>query len=1192
MLKYQLVKRVRLMQIVVGGIFFLSISLLFGEVKVMRNDNSITLENEIVELKLDLKRNQINYIGFKEDTTSLIEGIFLYCSINPGKKDKYCPNYDERFSKKPPAKFKIVDEGKGKKIIVTQNFPCFNLRKEIGLQESSPEIFLSYQILFKKPLGVSEPHIFFIFPQSQNVLSWETGEIKGEELGDCWKGDVNLRDSPWIAVLNPKTNKGLLIIRDYNVGESEYRAGKVWPYLSHRIVGYKGITIYFRQQLSTEKGYPLSRWSYRLIPFKDQKPKDVFLNAEKKRYLPSTCYSLVKEIKIAPVKLCSSPPKIDGILEKDFWGESPVASDFYLYRFEGSGKKLLEEAREKTEVYLAYDENNLYLGFCCFESDIENIKAEQKTGSSSLYHDDCVEIFLAPENPSSYFHFIVNPKGAKQDNLGNPNEWQAVSKINKDNWTSEIAIPFSFLGKKPKDNEIWKVNFCREERPHLELSTWSYLSGQKGFHQPSKFSELIFNPVISPVIISTWESDLRNEVLVFTKIKNFKEKKISCSLNCNLFLPSGEAKSKTKEVLLKNGEEKLFYFSFPIETQKGYTLSLEVKDPNLGFPYYLTRIEKIGFQGLVSRIFPMEWGKVRYFACNSVQPITFLLANYTEKTQPFRFVIELPKEIKLLYPERKSLTRGLEFPLTDFKEEPITINNRNYHRYTLTFHRPLPPRKLEDIKLWQSLTIPFAVGKVPYDSFPFYFYLEGVKGKLIEKKNKVTVKVLPQFEGKSPKKIETGIYSYYLSNLAYAVPIDKVEEATKSIAETWKKAGINLVIRADQQGTKEIDQKILKALRATGIKNIRVNFWWFWWGEKYLKDHPDAQAITFEGKKAKVGDKPAICPMVLINKEEAFTEAKRHIHYLIKYAGPDGFMRNLEAPGCFHICFCKRCLEAFRKYMGISSSEKLTPVILKTKYRDKWISFCCWQQAQIEKMIRKAIKEVNPEGKLAPYSGKYDEERNRVRWEYMTKYKSIDIAGPSWYEITPGFLNNWEREIEKFRKRVNYMPVNAWLASFKEQKDHRLLRLQTIKIIADGFQGYTFYYGVTLDGIRFHDLAAANTIISDFEDFFFKGKRDKNLVKSEKPEKGFSFAPWVLDKERVVFIFNYNPKKKKIISLKNLNLPSGVIGWDYMKNKLLKNPEKIQITLSPLGVGILYFGPEKELQRRRKTWGGTYQWID
>ncbi|MCK4308252.1 hypothetical protein KAW50_08515, partial [candidate division WOR-3 bacterium] len=99
-------------------------------------------------------------------------------------------------------------------------------------------------------------------------------------------------------------------------------------------------------------------------------------------------------------------PKIDGKLNDLCWEKADKATDFILT----SGSS----AKKQTTTYLAYDDKNLYIAFECQEPDITKLTKKVKVRDSGvLWKDDCIEIFLRPED--DYFHFILNTLNTQFD---------------------------------------------------------------------------------------------------------------------------------------------------------------------------------------------------------------------------------------------------------------------------------------------------------------------------------------------------------------------------------------------------------------------------------------------------------------------------------------------------------------------------------------------------------------------------------------------------------------------------------------------------------------------------------------------------------------------------------------------------------------------------------------------------------
>ncbi|MDD2710182.1 MAG: sugar-binding protein [Verrucomicrobiae bacterium] len=203
--------------------------------------------------------------------------------------------------------------------------------------------------------------------------------------------------------------------------------------------------------------------------------------------------------------LTATPPKIDGLLDDACWNESTRLMPFTVA---GSA----ELAKEPTEGYVAYDQENLYVALECYESKLNPIsnslhefKALAKERDGKVFADDCVEIFIDPRRANAaakgYFHIAANSLATICDAEGCNRAWNATisakASVNERSWMIEFAIPFKSFGlAAPKEGEAWGFNLCREEKPLKENSSWAKVEG--GFHQPHNFGQLVFgghNPV-------------------------------------------------------------------------------------------------------------------------------------------------------------------------------------------------------------------------------------------------------------------------------------------------------------------------------------------------------------------------------------------------------------------------------------------------------------------------------------------------------------------------------------------------------------------------------------------------------------------------------------------------------------------------------------------------------------------------
>jgi hypothetical protein len=126
-----------------------------------------------------------------------------------------------------------------------------------------------------------------------------------------------------------------------------------------------------------------------------------------------------------------------------------------------------------------------------------------------LYQEEVVEVFIDPVGDGlSYFEFEVNPLNAVLDLVLRRNRsgllkdfgWRCeglrtAARVLPGGWTAELAIPFcSLVAEPPHAGALWRMNFCRIDRPRdrqRELSAWSP-TGRASFHVPERFGEVEF----------------------------------------------------------------------------------------------------------------------------------------------------------------------------------------------------------------------------------------------------------------------------------------------------------------------------------------------------------------------------------------------------------------------------------------------------------------------------------------------------------------------------------------------------------------------------------------------------------------------------------------------------------------------------------------------------------------------------
>ena len=181
--------------------------------------------------------------------------------------------------------------------------------------------------------------------------------------------------------------------------------------------------------------------------------------------------------------------KLDGSLSDDAWKKAlPVSGFTQMELVEG------DPASEKTEIRVLYDDENIYIGFMCYDSDPSGIIAKQLKRDGSFGSDDnVVVVFDTYHDMRTGFKFSVNPNGARSDasfrggsvETGQSNNqwdgiWDARCVITADGWSTEMVIPFKSLRFPTSDIQTWGINFQRTIRRKNEVALWKSWKRNQG----------------------------------------------------------------------------------------------------------------------------------------------------------------------------------------------------------------------------------------------------------------------------------------------------------------------------------------------------------------------------------------------------------------------------------------------------------------------------------------------------------------------------------------------------------------------------------------------------------------------------------------------------------------------------------------------------------------------------------------
>ncbi len=182
-----------------------------------------------------------------------------------------------------------------------------------------------------------------------------------------------------------------------------------------------------------------------------------------------------------------APLRIDGRLDEAVYARVPPISDFIQ-----SDPKPGEVATEKTDMWILFDDQRVYVVARCWETHPERIIAnEMRRDSTVLFggNDNFVidlDTFLDRRNGTM---FGVNPIGGRNDGQAlngqqyngdfNPIWTFRVGRF-EGGWTVEMAIPFKSLRYKPGREQTWGVVAVRQSKWKNEVSFLTRMPAARG----------------------------------------------------------------------------------------------------------------------------------------------------------------------------------------------------------------------------------------------------------------------------------------------------------------------------------------------------------------------------------------------------------------------------------------------------------------------------------------------------------------------------------------------------------------------------------------------------------------------------------------------------------------------------------------------------------------------------------------
>jgi hypothetical protein len=166
---------------------------------------------------------------------------------------------------------------------------------------------------------------------------------------------------------------------------------------------------------------------------------------------------------------------IDGRLEESAWYAAEHAGNF----IEKEPYPLVPSS-EKTEFAILYDDENVYAGFWCWDSDPDKIVQQLNPRNTSS--PDNVQIFFDTyHDQRTGYKFTISPTGVQMDELRYDDVkrdlnwngvWYSAAHVDDRGWYAEARIPLYNLRFRENREQIWGVNVLRHISKNASRAQW------------------------------------------------------------------------------------------------------------------------------------------------------------------------------------------------------------------------------------------------------------------------------------------------------------------------------------------------------------------------------------------------------------------------------------------------------------------------------------------------------------------------------------------------------------------------------------------------------------------------------------------------------------------------------------------------------------------------------------------------
>ncbi len=175
----------------------------------------------------------------------------------------------------------------------------------------------------------------------------------------------------------------------------------------------------------------------------------------------------------------ATPPTIDGAIDDPVWARA-VADDRFTQKFPDDGGK----PSFRTTIQVLYDDREVYFAVHAYDPKPSAIVAQLARRGNTVESDYVSIVLDARHDHDTGLWFWINAAGViadgqiSDDNRTNTNwsgVWRGYSKITRDGWTAELAIPLSILRFSNTHEQQWGFNLTRGVSRKREIIQWVHI---------------------------------------------------------------------------------------------------------------------------------------------------------------------------------------------------------------------------------------------------------------------------------------------------------------------------------------------------------------------------------------------------------------------------------------------------------------------------------------------------------------------------------------------------------------------------------------------------------------------------------------------------------------------------------------------------------------------------------------------